>query len=571
MSFRKPQPKITAKARPLRIAYLIEDGADVHKWLDAVFSECFSRHGGRQSLVVPIVDGKASDLYINWLDRFDPDILYLLTYDNEKTAEFFSTRSSPLVFLGNERKRDQPNERPGIYHEHHGLTSLSWLPFLKISSGIFHARPERILDCYPQWQDDGLIIDNFGALHLSFGQFPLHRELNEYIRPLILTPKNAPENRWHFSIDGDEVTDGYEALNSLLKPGQNITLAYLSNLHSKHLRIHSHPWLNSFNLVIGDTFVDRVSCWNGGLLYDDSRFQAYKSLRIPENVIEHEDRITHIANFIRSNNWLGQSNGPAFITVRSSSITKASLMHFLKQLQRTTYSKIIYESIITLDDCCPKDRNFTFLRIEEGLEIQIPLRHDVEFVPVPKPIHLEHTNNANPIYSAGHWMVNCHIDRLNDNNRFANIRDKWILPRRSQISRQFLSEKEGRITNSGLISALVHHGVEQIEVNQPNDSNFFQMLIHEAPHYSHIDLRSKLDYPIIYQYSRPSDKGRYLQGLLGLFQSLTTAHQVLMSHFWRSQFKRLAMPSEEQHPLLIAKLKKRLAPSGTCQIGNDAQ
>lgn len=53
----KPDLEIAAAARPMRAAFIIEDGEGVHPWLDAAFNEAFSRHGGRQSLVVPVMNG----------------------------------------------------------------------------------------------------------------------------------------------------------------------------------------------------------------------------------------------------------------------------------------------------------------------------------------------------------------------------------------------------------------------------------------------------------------------------------------------------------------------------------
>jgi hypothetical protein len=568
----KPSPKITAKARPLRVAYAIEDGLDVHKWLDAVFSECFGRHGGRQSLVVPLSDGETSELYIKWLDIFDPDILYLITYDNVKATEFFNELLSPLSILGQERKREAPAEQPRIHLESRGLTSLSWLPFLKVNSNIILARPERILDSYPQWHDDGLITDNFGTLERSFDQFPLLREPNEFVRPFMLTPKDAPDNRWLFRLLGEEVTDGYEALASFSRGGQVTTLAYLSNFHCKHLSIHSHPWLHSFNLVIGDTFIDRLSAWNSGLLYADSRAQPYKSLRVPAESIQHAERIGYISKFIQANNWLGQNNGPAHITIRSSAIDEETLKPFLNQLRKITGSYVIFQNIKSIDDCCPATKNISYVQNTEWPETEVPIRDNVEFVPVPQPIQLQHTSNANPLYSIGEWMVDYRIDRINDNSPYANVRDTWLLPRRAQqVTPQFLNNKQARITTSGYISTSVNREIDQIEIKQPSDSDFFWMLIHEFPHFPYPDLRSKRSFPIVYKDSRPSDKGRYLQGVLGLFQSLYSAHRVLSSHFWRTQFARLAMPSEDQYPSLIVKLKKRLAPDGKYQVENEEQ
>lgn len=240
----------------------------------------------------------------------------------------------PLLIHPVERHPTEEERRPlGFRLHNEALTSLSWLPFLKVTSGVFHARPEVILDCYPRWQDDGLIIDNFGTLHNSFSRFPLHRELADIVRPLMLTPKDAPEDRWRWSgIEGEEVTDAYEALRALTKSGRTISLAYLSNIHSKHIAVRSHNWINSFCLVIGDTFLDRVSCWNAGLLFDDAQHQPYKTLRLPAAIINDAARIEQIKQFINGNNWINRYGNQPQVTVRSSSLSEAQLKQFAEQV-----------------------------------------------------------------------------------------------------------------------------------------------------------------------------------------------------------------------------------------------
>ena len=46
----------------------------------------------------------------------------------------------------------------------------------------------------------------------------------------------------------------------------------------------------------------------------------------------------------------------------------------------------------------------------------------------------------------------------------------------------------------------------------------------------------------------PGDKGRYLIGLIGLFGSLTAAHQVLADGYWQKTFKEMASPSRNSTP-----------------------
>jgi hypothetical protein len=564
----KPYPEITALARPVRVAFIIEDGDGVHPLLDAAFNESFGRHGGRQSLIVPVVNGDIPEAYIRWLNVFDPDLVFTVASNNELIAEVLNRTCSPLTIYPVMRHPTEDQHRLRRFQlDKQALSSLSWLPFLKVTSGGFRARPEVILDRYPGWQDDGLITDNFGTLHGSFDSFPLHRQLADIVRPLMLTPKDAPEDRWRYGIDGEEVVDGYGALNVLTKSSQTISLAYLSNIYSKHIEVRSHKWTNSFCLVVGDTFVDRISCWNAGLLFHDAQQQTYKTLRLPASVINDATKIERIKTFINGNNWINMYGSQPQVTVRSSSLSEAQLKDFAQQVgSKGSWCVYHVQPIDSIEDCCPpppKKHESSWMPVRnDNPDVQIPLRHKTESVPAPQPFHLKHAPSAHPICSAGQWMAHCKIDRTEDNNRFSNLRDTWLLPKRNQLTRLFLGHVEARITAEGNLAIPVDSAVQRIEISEPDDRDFFLSLLHQPSVYSHSDIRHRDHYVVPYADSRLSDKGRYLQGVLGMFGSLDRAYQVLTHGFWRQQFIKLGSPSESQYPQLVRTLKKRFPPQG---------
>lgn len=194
-------------------------------------------------------------------------------------------------------------------------------------------------------------------------------------------------------------------------------------------------------------------------------------------------------------------------------------------------------------------------------DVQIPLRHKSESAPVPQPLQLKHAPFAHPVCSTGQWMAQYTVDRSADHNRFSNLRDAWIFPKRNQLIRLFLGEVEARITSGGSLAVPVDNTVDRITINDPDDRDFFHALLHGRTAYSYPDIRHREDYEEVpYQYSRPSDKGRYLQGVLGMFGSLDRAYQVLTHGFWRRQFAKLGSPSENQYPQVVRILKKRFPP-----------
>jgi hypothetical protein len=222
----KPDPKIRATPRPLRVAYLLENGCDAHAWLDEIFSKCFGRHGGRQSLIVPVENGVITKRYKEWLKFLDPDFVLVLTYGNQALVSMLVELLADTTIVERKRKRDEVEQHPRVGLNLTGLTALSWLPYLKTVSGIHRTAPEFILDRYPAWEDDGFISDNFGTLYGSVYRYPLHQQIG--VRGLMLTPKNPPENRWHFRmVEADEVQDGYEVIERM---SQNCGIVCLSQL-----------------------------------------------------------------------------------------------------------------------------------------------------------------------------------------------------------------------------------------------------------------------------------------------------------------------------------------------------
>jgi len=176
-----------------------------------------------------------------------------------------------------------------------------------------------------------------------------------------------------------------------------------------------------------------------------------------------------------------------------------------------------------------------------------------------------------PIFSRGSWFVDLEIDRLNDNSRFDNVREKWRLPLRPQLVRQISGSTSARLSRHGTISVQADISKRIVEVKQPEDGDIFFGILNDRPYYPYQNMRTSSVKVVAYKYSAPSDKGQYLQGMLGMFGSLSGFESVLSQHFWRSQFESMAAPAQEQQAEVVNELKKRMkASNGTLQINDDA-
>jgi hypothetical protein len=63
-----------SRARPVRVAYFVEDGEHADITLDAIFARSFGYWGGRFALIVPCEKGAPRLAYEAWLEKYDPEL-----------------------------------------------------------------------------------------------------------------------------------------------------------------------------------------------------------------------------------------------------------------------------------------------------------------------------------------------------------------------------------------------------------------------------------------------------------------------------------------------------------------
>lgn len=567
----KPDPKIRATARPMRVAYVLEDGAGSGLWLDAVFAHCFGRHGGRQSLVVPVVGATISATYSRWLQFLDPDIAVLIAHDNEAVANALARVLPDATFVAQRRALEDPEPPPRVHLELAGLTALSVLPLLKVASGFARAAPHSILDAYRPWQDDGIISDNFGTLQSSLDRFPMHDAIG--LAAHMLTPRDAPANRWNLQVRAvAEYFDGYDAVEGLAHDAGVATLAQLSNLFSQPHR-PKHPWAESFCVIVGDTFEDRLSCWNAGLLFEDAQSQLIHTLRVPSVATSDPRKVAQVGRFLARRNWVNQQNGPAHVAVRSHSLGLAVLQDIALHLRHASMSVVDAAAIGSLDDCCPADTSRIYASYRYGASplvvAETPVLEGTTVVKLPRLKHLEYCAGQHPAFEEGLTFAELSIDKLQDHGAYDNVREVWRLPTRAGLPRLFCGEHGARVDRHGRIALPVTRDHPAVEFHHPSDEEIIRRLLIDPPYARAGDLRAGRPMASAYVWAEPSDKGHYLRGTLGLFGSLNGAARTLGTHFWRRRFLGMAAPSLDQTQEVVTALKRRLARDGHLVVDGD--
>jgi len=556
----KPIPKVRVTPRPVQVVYVLEKGAGDGVWLHEIFAKCFLRDGGRNTLVVPVVNGEIASKYLNWIREIDPDEIVLAVNDPAAVALVISPFVADVKMTKCERNTNSASFKPYGDCKTSALTSLSWLPYLQATANWAAPKPEFILDAYPAWIDDGVVTDNFGTLYKSSGQFPAAEQLG--LTSLLLTPTNPPANRWHSGHEArEEIFDTYDLLRRMSARHGIVTMSQLANMHSGFDGFH-HAWVSTFCLVVGDSFEDRISCWNAGLLFGSSQGQTIHTLRIPASAINNSTQIEAISVFLRARNWLGSNNGQPEITIRSHSLQSEALSDFSKQLQQSSHAIVNIAPISNLEDCCPHDvksRHFGHKWMKlSNIEQETNIQGKDTNISVASPSHLHYCKGAAPIFSVGGWYLNLKIDRLNDHNVYDNVRDEWLLPHQRGMAELLCKAPLARIQKNRRLALHVDSNTQGIELNQPEDADIFWYLAKNNSQFPYDDPRRRDPPPPTYEYIGASNQGRYLQGLIGMFGGLNQASNIFANHFWRTQFQNMAAPAETQREEVIQYLKKRL-------------
>jgi hypothetical protein len=88
------------RPRSIRVAFLVEDGEHAALLLDGVFADCYSRWGGRFSLVIPCTDKRIPAAYWPWLESYDPDLIYsYVALSEAATLEIYERLGPAQIFF----------------------------------------------------------------------------------------------------------------------------------------------------------------------------------------------------------------------------------------------------------------------------------------------------------------------------------------------------------------------------------------------------------------------------------------------------------------------------------------
>ncbi|MES0073235.1 hypothetical protein [Mesorhizobium sp. M0058] len=565
----------------------MEDSENSGLTLDAIFRKSYGLWGGRFHLIVPCADGKPIPAFTPWLTAYDPDIVYsFCDLTNQAIEEIHETIYPSYLTRHESRGDDKTSIRyftPDLKFS--PLSSETLVPYVTIPIRYRQGDRAVIIDSYyGSASDDAFILQNFGGFTGSIGRsYPA--SLSEFGAPFhILSDTELQPRRRHGLNNLNVIQNRYDLLKEMSK-NDIVSVSRLASLATPRLDIPNSRWADAFNIVVGDSFVDRVTFWNARSLYPRWRDGRSVDLIIPEKDLDDYKLLSSIGEFIlnRNNVNSNQSSSTPEAIIRSSSVSKDRLQALTEKLKAGSewvrYQVSPFEAI---EDHIPSKKSldrsyFAFVdgigagnrknwRESEanGREISIQ---------APKPDHLQHMPPALVSSHSGSWAVELEISRTNDLSKYQNEQQNWWLPRRLRTAPAFRGGYQlagngpivmPRVSCGGFLCLFADAQTDITNVSVPSDEKAIRAGYTSGrnwwPFVEKHDGTAQMPNQLAFDVRR-SGNGRYFWGVLEMFGGLDAIKQTLLHGFWREQFELLGASSsrtESRRESVINILKQRL-------------
>jgi hypothetical protein len=585
----------SGKVRPIRVAFFVEAGRDAELMLDAIFADCHSRWGGRFSLIVPCEAGQIVADYWPWLEAFDPDIVYAYVKLDDDAVLEIHERVAPADYifhwLEHGSRLDLARLRPKYHVE--ALSSLSTIFRVARHRAPATGPAIKILDSsYPE-NSTRFLSDNFGTYTSSFPGRSYRNDAWPRAGLLTVVPQGEFESSKHsVPDDGIQIAMEQEALAELVS-GRATGLGLLSSLYAPSLHIQDNRWSGAFNLIVGETFEDRLLFWNSRLLLSARSDDDSCCLRVTRDQLEEKSVVTLLIQLmdIRNRYNAGYLRQPR-LKVWSASHNKEELTDLVNMLsganvncENCAVESVSHGHVIpdenSLRDALIRAQAGT-ARLDSGEHYDFRWTPPNARLPERKPGHLQDAP-LNLSFGAGLWAHDLRFEFERDGGR-APKTNTWMLPKRWRMAGAFRptfvtrvfsgnrtplrTSKQGDLT----VFAGVDHSLESVLI--PNmDEAFWHALCA-----NHRISRIGPDQPPwpaqIAKWIRPSNEAPHLIGVLGITGGLALARSLLLHPFWQKVFANLGGTpnlAEADLRMTVDSLTKRNRGSAVFDLNEESE
>lgn len=446
------------RARPIRVAFLVEDCKNSSEILDGIFADCYSRWGGRFSLVVPCVAGKVMLAYWPWLERFGPDIIYSYVALSEQDVLELYERVAPSEYILHKFSIDGRSDVFGYkpQFEPRPLSSLSLIfKLARFAPVPPSGAPIKIIESWHTETPSRLLTDNFGVYHYSTGGSILPTDARVAASLIsVVSPQYKEDRRYGVPLDMLTVPSEVEVYEKFADRSAS-ALSVISAQFAPRLEFYLPRWNSSFNLVLGESYSDRLLFWNARLLSQAWLDSDIGALRVTSTALEDEKFLAAIGRILRERNHFG-GNGHANVTIRSTSVNEDELNEVVQRIKSVRlWGKITAETIPDLASIVPPPKAFRhaaerthtdrpFFRAPEWT--QFSWSEPVAHPPTKIPEHLQDAPRAQA-FTQDYWCADFSLQYGGVEIRFAQ--NVWSLPAKWRLASAFQFSHTGGIGPTG--------------------------------------------------------------------------------------------------------------------------
>ncbi|MFZ6758613.1 hypothetical protein ACO0K9_15525 [Undibacterium sp. Ji50W] len=539
------------KVRPIRIAFLVENSENIELILDAIFADGYSRWGGRFSLIVPCEEGSIVDDYWPWLEAYDPDIVY--SYVNLSSVDVLDIheRLTPADYISHKIKRERPTE-VGDFQPLYGfeiLSSLSTVFSLARHSPIGNDPKIKIIDSWFTEKPTRLLTDNFGTYRTSTYSGTYPNDALEIAGLLtVASDENFRNSPQFVPRELDRISDEYSAFHKFLNRHATC-MSLLSARQSSHLELNDPRWSGSFNLVIGDSFEDRMLFWNARHFIPTWLDGSLCCLRVTRMDLEDAEFVQLLALLINTHNHIKAGGGQEQLCIRSASHDESTLLNVLSRLKAAHLLIPASVEVVLGGHAIPSDSALRLARIAvhaffgdandpEGKEFH----WDPPTATPPKelPVHLKDAP-PNQVFTLGHWAVDLDFEHDLENSRYGKG-NLWMLSKRWRLASAFRPHFDSRGFHLDLFSTTrtSRYGALAVfpsltavleSITVPNIDNAINHALCSDSAPRQLFQNDPVWPERKVQWMRPSNEAQYLIGVLGLTGGLTRACELLLHPF----------------------------------------
>ncbi len=532
--------------RLLRTVYIVNPESFNKEEFGKIFNFNINNYGGRFN---PIIFSVGNDLTTDcwsFLKEFDPDVITFLTKPAKTFLSKITDRVSPYVVdvIGYQ----------GYVHPNDDLPRINYPSNELIKKAYHFPFPDEVP--FVLFDIEKLNSDNIKKfIHFNFGTYEKYL-IEQIVRKV--------QHTKIYSLDTS--TSLSESLKELGNVHKNFVFPIqLASVPNSLVDVEYNPDNENFTVIVGDSIYDLVHFWNRSLMVPNWIRPGICHMWLPLEVAEDptlKDGLQQL--FQQRASRTGNGSNGKFINFISFSVKEDKLKLIAESLgEKTWCGKKV--TVLKEKQIFPNyGKQSGYFSIKQGMDFYQAYTEEenivVDDMDLPEGV------------TGGHWMLDTYIQYRPQKFQHTNLRHWWILPNRNELARLFFSNKISRIQSNGIPSVLMKNKSTfnpdelKLNINIPSDKSIIRSLIHgiNRPVYTS-DLRSVFNKKEYNFQTSVSDKGRYLQGIVGLFDGLAGALHSCRDPYWKRMFETLSLSNpasdKTKKDAILGKLKNTLLKS----------